>query len=96
MRKQEGRKQRQASAGKSCDLLDEIMISPLVSKVNPSHLADFAALRDCSAVEAAPAARLKALSSAHNCSENSEGIAATGRTAAPQKLSSEVDIVSSC
>ena len=34
------------------------MISPLVSKVNnPSHLADFAAHRDCSAVEAAPAAR---------------------------------------
>jgi hypothetical protein len=31
---------------------------PLVSKVNnPPHLADFAAHRDCSAVEAAPAAR---------------------------------------
>jgi hypothetical protein len=36
----------------------EIMISPSVSKVNnASHLADFAAHRDCSAVEAAPAAR---------------------------------------
>ena len=35
--------------------LDKIMISPLVSKVNnPSHRADFAAHRDCSAVEAAP------------------------------------------
>jgi hypothetical protein len=33
------------------------MISSLVSKVNPSHLADFAALRECSVVEAAPAAR---------------------------------------
>ena len=70
MNAQEWREQRQASAGNSCDLLDGIIISPLVSKVNPSHLADFAALRDCSAVEAAPAARLKALSSAHNCSEN--------------------------
>jgi hypothetical protein len=67
---QEGREQHQASAGKSCDPLDAIMISPLVSKVNPSHLADFAALRDCSAVEAAPAARLKALSSTRNRSEN--------------------------
>jgi hypothetical protein len=28
-----------------------------MSKVNPSHLADFAALRECSVVEAAPAAR---------------------------------------
>ncbi len=27
--------------------LDEIMIPPLVSKVNPSRLADLAALRDC-------------------------------------------------
>jgi hypothetical protein len=34
------------------------MISLLASKVNnPPHLADFAAHRDCSAVEAAPAAR---------------------------------------
>jgi hypothetical protein len=34
------------------------MISPLVSKVNnPSYLADFAAHRDCSTVEAALAAR---------------------------------------
>jgi hypothetical protein len=34
------------------------MISPSVSKGNnPPHLADFAAHRDCSAVEAAPAAR---------------------------------------
>ena len=39
---------------------------PLVSKVNPFHLADFAAHRACSAVEAAPAARLKAISSARN------------------------------
>ena len=29
-----------------------------------------AALRDCAVVEVAPAARLKALSSAHNCSKN--------------------------
>ena len=32
-------------AGKTAAPLDEIMISPLVSKVNPSHLADLAALR---------------------------------------------------
>ena len=34
-------------AGKTAIRLDGIMISPLVSKVNPSHLADFAAHRDC-------------------------------------------------
>jgi hypothetical protein len=33
------------SAGKKCGPLDGIMISPLVLKVNPSHLADFAAFR---------------------------------------------------
>jgi hypothetical protein len=43
------------------------MISPLVSKVNnPPHLADFAAHRNCSAVEAAPVARLEALPSVRN------------------------------
>jgi hypothetical protein len=31
------------SAGKKCGPLGGIMISPLASKVNPSHLADFAA-----------------------------------------------------
>jgi hypothetical protein len=56
--------------GKAAICSIEVMISPLVSKVNPSHLADFAALRDCSAVEPAPAARLKALSSTRNRSEN--------------------------
>ena len=45
-------------AGKSAIPPDKIMISPLVSKVNnPVHLAVFGAHRDCSAVEAAPAAR---------------------------------------
>jgi len=34
--------------GQRCSALDKIMISPSVSKVNPFHLADFAALRDCS------------------------------------------------
>jgi hypothetical protein len=43
--------------GQRCSALDRIMISPLVSKVNPSHLADFAAHRACFVVEAAPAAR---------------------------------------
>jgi len=28
--------------GQSCDPLDQTMFSPLVQKVNPSHLADFA------------------------------------------------------
>jgi hypothetical protein len=45
----------------------QIMISPLMSKVKPRHRADFAALCDCSVVEAAPAARLKALASVRNC-----------------------------
>jgi hypothetical protein len=58
-------------AGKSAIPPDEVMISPLPSKVNnPLHLADFAALRDCSVVEIAPVARLKALSSTRNRSEN--------------------------
>ena len=35
-------------AGKTAIHSTQIMISPLVSKVNPSHLADFAAHRDCS------------------------------------------------
>ena len=34
--------------GQRCSALDKVMISPSVSKVNPFHLADFAALRDCS------------------------------------------------
>jgi hypothetical protein len=68
---QEGREQRQICGQKLRFRPTTIMISPLPSKVNnPPHLADFAALRDCSALEAAPAARLKALSSAHNRSEN--------------------------
>jgi hypothetical protein len=33
------------------------MISPLASKVNPSHLTDFAAFRGCSVVEAVSAAQ---------------------------------------
>jgi hypothetical protein len=37
------------------------MISPLVSKVKPLHLPDFAALRDRSVMDAAATARLKAL-----------------------------------
>ena len=42
-------------AGKSAIPPDEVMISPLPSKVNnPLHLADFADHRDCPAVEAAP------------------------------------------
>ena len=45
-------------AGKSAIPPDKIMIPPLAAKVNnPPHLADFAAHRDCSAAEAAPAAR---------------------------------------
>ena len=56
------REQRQVGE-QTCDPLDKMMISPLMSKVNPSHLAEFAHLRECSVVEAAPVARLKALSS---------------------------------
>jgi hypothetical protein len=45
------------SASKTAVRSMKIMISPSVSKVNnPPHLADFAARRDCSAVEAAPTA----------------------------------------
>ena len=45
-------------AGKSAIPPDKIMIPPLAAKVNnPPHLPDFAAHRDCSAAEAAPAAR---------------------------------------
>ena len=45
----------------------QIMISPSVSKVNPFHLADFAAHRDCPRRgESAPVARLKALPSVRN------------------------------
>jgi hypothetical protein len=33
------------TAEQNCSALDGTMISPLVSKVNPSHLADFAAFR---------------------------------------------------
>jgi len=48
-------------AGKADVPPDGMMFSSLGSKVNPSHLADSAALRGCSAVvEAAPVARLKA------------------------------------
>jgi hypothetical protein len=44
--------------GKAAIRSNEIMISPLVSKVARwDGLADFAALRGCSAVEGAPAAR---------------------------------------
>jgi hypothetical protein len=52
--------------GKAAVPPDEKMISSLGSKINPSHLADSAALRGCSAVEAAPAARFKADSSARD------------------------------
>jgi hypothetical protein len=44
MNAEEGREQHQASAGKSCDPLDEIMISSLVSKVKTG--ADFRAKRE--------------------------------------------------
>jgi hypothetical protein len=49
-------------AGKSAIPPDKIMIPPLAAKVNnPPHLADFAAHRDCSAVEAAlPLERFRA------------------------------------
>jgi len=40
--------------GKAAIRSTKIMMSPLVSQVNPSHLADFAALRNCSVVEGAP------------------------------------------
>jgi hypothetical protein len=71
MNAQEGREQRQFCGQKLGFRPTTIMISPLPSKVNnPLHLADFAALRDCSAVEVAPVARLKALSSTRNRSEN--------------------------
>ena len=39
-------------AGKSAIPPDKNMISPSAFKVNPSHLAEFAHLRDCSVVEA--------------------------------------------
>jgi hypothetical protein len=45
--RQEGREQSQV-CGQECGPLDETMISLWVPKVNPSHLADFAAL--CAAV----------------------------------------------
>jgi hypothetical protein len=45
MRKRWEQRQR---CGQRCSALDKVMISPSVSKVNPFHLADFAALRDCS------------------------------------------------
>jgi len=44
MNAQEGEKQRQFGE-QTCDPLDKIMLSPSVSKVNPSHLVDFAAHR---------------------------------------------------
>jgi hypothetical protein len=70
MNAHEGRKQRQVR-GHNRAPLDEIMIPPLVSKVNPFHLADFAALRDCPCEgEAASVARLKAFSSVRNCLSN--------------------------
>jgi hypothetical protein len=48
-------------AGKAAVPPDEKMISSVGSKVNPSHLAGFAALRDCPRKgEAAPVARFKA------------------------------------
>ena len=43
--------------GQNCDPLDEIMISPLVSKVNVPTLLTAAFHRDCFMVEAAFAAR---------------------------------------
>jgi hypothetical protein len=47
MNPQEEEEQRQASAhGQSCDPLDQIMLSPVVSSVNPFHLADLATLRE--------------------------------------------------
>jgi hypothetical protein len=39
--------QHQASAAANLHPLDQIMFSPLVSKVNPFHLADFADHCDC-------------------------------------------------
>src|ERR1700687_344000 len=55
---QEGREQLQVCGQICYSARQKIMTSPLVSKVNkPPHLADFAAHRDCSGVEAAPAAR---------------------------------------
>jgi hypothetical protein len=43
---------------------ERLTLGPEVN--NPLHLADFGAHRDCSAVEAVPAARLQALSSARS------------------------------
>jgi len=54
---QEGREQ-SAKCGQICFRPTKIMIPLLAAKVNnPPHLDDFAAHRDCSAAEAAPAAR---------------------------------------
>jgi hypothetical protein len=47
MNAEKGREQTSSLREESCDPLDEIIISPLMSKVNPSHRADFAALHDC-------------------------------------------------
>jgi len=83
-------------AGKSAIPPDNNNNSPLVSKVNsPSHLADSAAHRDCSAVEAASCCPIEgafflaiALRIAgHSCER---------RNGCSQELSSEVDIVGSC
>jgi hypothetical protein len=62
MNAQDGREQRQFCGQRLGFRPTTTMISRLPSKVNNlPHLADFAALRDCSVVEVAPAARLKAL-----------------------------------
>jgi hypothetical protein len=55
------RREQNQRCGQRGSALNKTMVSPLVSKVNPSHLADVTALCGGSAVvEAAPVARLKA------------------------------------
>src|ERR1035438_9185659 len=65
----EGRQQYRVG-DQNCDPPDKVIISPLVSRVKHSHLADCAAFRDCPMVKAAPVNLLKALSSARGCASN--------------------------